>query len=265
MSIGAKTLEGKVALVTGSGRGMGAAIVLKYASHGADVVINYHSSADAAEHIAETARSCGVRAICVKRDVSKAEDIKHLFEDAKKEFGKIDIVYSNSGIEHFDEVDKVTVEAFDKVFAINVRGQFLVAQQAYEHLSNDGRLILMSSISAVWGLPRHAIYAASKAAITGMVKCLAWDFGKRNITVNCIAPGGIKTDMYTEAAKDYFPGGDQMSEEEIDKTISGTAPLGRPGYPDDIAGLAALIASPEAKWMTGQTFHCSGGAYMGTA
>lgn len=98
-----------------------------------------------------------------------------------------------------------------------------------------------------------------------MVKCLAFDFGSKNITVNCIAPGGIKSDMYAEAAKDYIPGGDKMTAEEVDERISAMSPLGRPGMPDDIAGLVSLIASPESQWLTGQTFHCSGGAHMATA
>jgi tetrahydroxynaphthalene reductase len=112
---------------------------------------------------------------------------------------------------------------------------------------------------------RHAIYAASKAAIQGMVKCLAVDFGPNNITVNCIAPGGIESDMFLETAKDYVPGGERLTMEELDARVSTMSPLGRPGVPDDVAGLVSLIASPEAQWMTGQTFHCSGGAHMGTA
>lgn len=98
-----------------------------------------------------------------------------------------------------------------------------------------------------------------------MVKCLAHDFGSRKITVNCIAPGGIKSDMYTEAAKDYFPGGEHLTAEEIDATVSGMSPMGRPGFPDDIAGVVALLASPESQWMTGQTFHVNGGAHMATS
>ena len=114
-------------------------------------------------------------------------------------------------------------------------------------------------------MPRHAIYAASKAAIQGMVKCLAVDFGPKNITVNCIAPGGIRSDMFFESAKHYIPGGDKLTIEELDGPASTVSPLKRPGVPEDVAGLVSLIASPEAQWITGQTFHCSGGAHMGTA
>lgn len=105
----------------------------------------------------------------------------------------------------------------------------------------------------------------SKAAITGMIKCLAWDFGPRNITVNCIAPGGVKTDMWIEAAKDYIPGGESMSDEAIDAKIAGMSPSNRPGYPNDIAGVVGLLALPESQWLNGQTFHVSGGAHMATS
>jgi len=98
-----------------------------------------------------------------------------------------------------------------------------------------------------------------------MVKCLAVDFGPKNITVNCIAPSGIKSDMFLETAKDYVPGGEKLTIEELDARVSTMSPLGRPGVPEDAAGLVSLVASPEAQWMTGQTFHCSGGAHMGTA
>ncbi|KAF7556541.1 hypothetical protein G7Z17_g1293 [Cylindrodendrum hubeiense] len=257
-----KSLAGKVALVTGSSRGIGAAIALRLAEHGADIVVNYVSSAAAAEAVAENARKLGVRAIAVKADVSKGHEIAALFQTAAAEFGKLDIIMSNSGIEHFGKLEEVTEEEIDRVLGVNVKAQFMVAQQAHKYLNDSGRLLLISSISAVMGISNHALYAASKAAIQGMVKCLAWDFGKRNITVNCIAPGGVKTDIYTEAAAKYLPGGDKMTEEEIDAKISQWSPMGRPGFPADIAGIVALLVSPEAQWITGQTIHASGGAFM---
>ncbi|KAJ0115176.1 hypothetical protein J7T55_001586 [Diaporthe amygdali] len=258
-------LLGKVAVVTGSSRGIGAAIALKLASFGADIVVNYVSSEAPAEAVAAAARKQGVRAICVRADVSKRDEIAHLFQQAVSELGHIDIVMSNSGIEHFGDLEEVKEEEIDKVLAVNVKAQFFVAQEAHKYLKDGGRLILISSISAVWGVPRHALYSASKAAITGMVKCLAHDFGSRKITVNCIAPGGIKSDMYTEAAKDYFPGGENLTAEEIDEKVGAMSPMRRPGFPDDIAGVVALLASPESQWLTGQTFHVNGGAHMATS
>ena len=114
-------------------------------------------------------------------------------------------------------------------------------------------------------MPRHSIYAASKAAVQGMVECLAVNFGPKNITVNRIAPGGIKSDMFCDKAKNYIPGADKLTSEEIDTRAGAMSPSKRPGVPDDFAGLVSLIASPEAQWMTGQTFYCSGGVHMATA
>ena len=136
--------------VTGSSRGIGAAIAIRLASYAADVVVNYHSSPKAAEAVTEECRSLGVRAICIQADVSKPEPIAHLFKEAIDEFGAIDIVMSNSGIEHFDDIPNVKSEDIYKVFDINVEGQFLVAQQAFAHVRDNGRVILMSPVSAVW-------------------------------------------------------------------------------------------------------------------
>ncbi|KAK8190443.1 uncharacterized protein BKA78DRAFT_332087 [Phyllosticta capitalensis] len=257
-----KTLSDKVAIVTGSSRGIGASVALRLAQHGASVTINYVSSASRAEEVAEKARSLGVKAITVKADVTKKEELAQLFERTKKELGRVDIVMSNSGIEHFGSLSDVKEDEIDAVFAVNVKAQYFVAQMAEKHMEDGGRLMLISSVSAVMGVPRHAIYAASKAAIIGMTKCLAWDFGSRGITVNCIAPGGVVTEMYEQQSKNYIPGGADMSMEEINARISKWSPLGRPGYPDDVAGVVALLSSPEAQWLTGQTFHVSGGAHM---
>ncbi|KAK7432877.1 hypothetical protein QQZ08_000348 [Neonectria magnoliae] len=258
-----KPLSGKVSLVTGSSRGIGAAIALHLASLGSDIVINYVASRSAAEEVAKKARDLGVKAITVQADVTKTEALSTMFATAKAELGHLDIVMSNSGIEHFGNVGEVSEDEIDRVLSVNVKAQYLVAQQSYKHLADNGRLILTSSISAVMGIPNHALYAASKAGIMGMVKCLAWDFGKRHITVNCVAPGGVKTDMYADAAAKYIPGGDKLSIEEIDERVGRMSPLGRPGLPDDIAGIVGLLASPEAQWITGQTMHASGGAHMG--
>lgn len=157
-----------------------------------------------------------MRAITVQGDVSKHADIVKLFESTIEELGHIDIVFSNSGIEHWGTPDQVDEAQIDKIFDVNFKAQFFVAQQAYKYMSDYGRLILMSSVSGqmvratydlslvgfffdylvTQGVPAHSIYAASKAAVQGMVRCLAYDFGPKNITVNCVAPGGIKTDMY---------------------------------------------------------------------
>lgn len=137
-------------LVTGSSRGIGAAILLKLASCGADVVVNYVSSQAPAESVAAKAREFGVKAICIRADVSKREEIANLFDQAKKELGRVDVVMSNSGIEHFGDLETVKEEEIDRVLAVNVKAQFFVAQEAHKYLEDGGRLILISSISAVW-------------------------------------------------------------------------------------------------------------------
>ncbi|KAI8633898.1 NAD(P)-binding protein [Xylariaceae sp. FL1651] len=258
----AKNLAGKVALVTGSSRGIGAAIALRLAKQGANVVINYVSSASAADEVAAKARELGVKAAVIKADVSKGDEIAALFKKAKEELGRIDIVMSNSGIEHFGKLEDVTEEEFDRVFHVNVRAQFVVAQQAHKYIEEGGRLFLIGSVSANFGLKNHAVYASSKAAIQGMVKCLAWDFADKRATVNVIAPGGVQTDMAAENAKHYVPGSDKMTSDEIIAKVGAGSPFNRMGQTDDIANIVALLSSPDAEWITGQTIHCNGGAFM---
>lgn len=192
-----KTLEGKVALVTGSGRGIGRGIALELASRGASVIINYATSAGPAEKVVAEIEGLGSKGFAIKADVTKVPEVRRLFEEAKAHFGKIDIVMSNSGTEIFKAEEDVTEEDFDRVFGLNTRAQFFVAQQALIHLEEYGRLILMSSIAAhMTGVPNHALYAGSKCAVEGFVRSFAKDCGKKKITCNGIAPGGIKTDMY---------------------------------------------------------------------
>ena len=167
-------LDGKVALVTGSGRGMGRQNALELAKHGASLVINYAKSADAAEKVVSEIEALGSKAIAIKGDVSKPADIVTLFEKALQHYGHLDIVVSNSGVESFGHISEITPEEFDRVFVVNTRGQLLVAQQAYKHLTTGGRLIMLSSISAsAKGIKNHAIYSGSKNAVEAFVRCLA--------------------------------------------------------------------------------------------
>ena len=185
--------------------------------------------------------------------MSKVAEIASLFEQVVAYFGHIDIVVSNSGVVHFDNIFNVTPEEFDRVFAINTRGQFFVAQQTYKHATPGGRLILVSSISAqAKRLDKHAVYAGSKAAVDAFARCLARDFGEKRITVNAIAPGGIKTDMYAEACRKYIPGYENWSEEMVDEFASSGTPLNRPGYVEDVARVAAFLASEDGGWMNGK-------------
>lgn len=245
-------LDGKIAIVTGSGRGIGAAIARELGARGASVVVNFAHSAGAAEGIVSDIKNLGSQAIAVQGDVSKVEDIKKLFDSAKSHFGKIDIVVSNSGIEHFDHIEDVKPEQFDQVFNLNTRAQFFVAQQASRHLTDGGRLIMTSSISAHVSIREHAIYAGSKCAVEAFAKCLASDFGPRGITVNTIAPGGVKTDMAADVGYKYIPGADSSwTMDDIDKFVSARTPMRRMAYPIDIARVVGFLVSEDGGWVSG--------------
>ena len=167
-------LDGKIALVTGSSRGMGRRNALELASRGASIIITYTSSSAAAEAVIKEIESLGSRAIALKADVSKPAEIVTLFEQAVKHFGKLDIVVSNAGVETFGHVSEVTVEEFERVFSVNTRGQLLVAKEAYRWLEEGGRWVLLSSISAqARGVKNHAVYSGSKAAVEAFARCLA--------------------------------------------------------------------------------------------
>lgn len=147
------------------------------------------------------------------------------------------------------------------MFAVNTRGQLLVAQQAYKYLTPGGRLVMLSSISAqAKTIKNHALYSGSKAAVEAFVRCLAQDMGDKRITVNCLAPGGVKTDMYVEAARKYMPGAKDWTDEQVEEAVSGWSPLGRVGVPRDISRVLAFLVSEDGGWMNGQVLTVGGGA-----
>jgi tetrahydroxynaphthalene reductase len=185
--------------------------------------------------------------------MGKVNEITSLFEQAIKHFGHIDIVVSNSGVESFGHISEITPEEFDRVFSVNTKGQLFVAQQAYKHLTTGGRLVMLSSISAqAKGVKNHAIYSGSKGAVEAFVRCLAVDFGDKKVTVNAIAPGGIMTDMATEAARKYFPPeAKDWSDEKVLQVLGDTSPLRRAGYPEDVSRVVAFLASGDGGWMNG--------------
>ncbi|KAL9576330.1 MAG: hypothetical protein Q9212_007192 [Teloschistes hypoglaucus] len=167
-------LDGKVALVTGSGHGMGRQNAIELAKHGASLVVNYTKSASAAVKVVSEIEALGAKAIAIRADVSQPAEIVHLFERAMQHYGHLDIVVSNSGVESFGHISGITPEEFDRVFMVNTRGQFLVAQQAYKHLTVGGRLIMLSSISAsAKGVKDHSIYSGSQGAVDAFARCLA--------------------------------------------------------------------------------------------
>ena len=251
----AHPLAGKVALITGAGRGIGAGIALELGKRGASIVVNYGSSSKAAEGVVAELATLGSKAVAIQADISNPASVVNLFEEAIKAFGKLDIVVSNSGMEVWCPETEVTPELFDKVFNLNCRGQFFVAQQALKHAQPGGRIVLTSSIAAsVGGIPDHALYAGSKAAVEGFTRAFATDCGKKGITVNAIAPGGVKTDMYDENSWHYSPGGYKgMPIEQIDAGLASICPLGRVGLPSDIGKAVYALVSDEGTWINGKT------------
>jgi 3-oxoacyl-[acyl-carrier protein] reductase len=246
---------GRTALITGSGRGIGRGMALELASRGANIVVNYASSSAAAEAVVKEIVKLGSKAIAIQADISSPPEIVRLFDEAVAHFGKLDFVISNSGTEVWRNEEEVTVEDFDKVFNLNTRGQFFVAQQGLKHLGQGGRIILMSSIAAsMSGIPNHALYAGSKAAVEGFARSFAVDCGHKGITVNAIAPGGVKTDMFDANAWHYVPNGyPEMEMEVIEKGIAKFCPLKRCGVPADIAKAVALLVSPDSEWINGES------------
>lgn len=197
------SLHGKVALITGAGRGIGRGCAIELGRRGCSVVVNYANSKESADEVCKIIEDngTGAKAISIQADVSKKAEIEKLFQETKKHFGKIDIVMSNSGTESWDKTEEISEEKYDHVFNLNARAQFFVGQAAWKYLEDNGRLILMSSIAAgLLGVKDHVLYNASKMAVIGMIKGFATDFGARGITVNGVAPGGIKSDMFTQNA-----------------------------------------------------------------
>lgn len=196
-------------------------MALELGRRGAKVIVNYANSKESAEEVVQQIKKNGTDAVAIRANVSKVPEIVSLFEQAIKAFGKLDIVCSNSGVVSFGHVKDVTEEEFDRVFATNTRGQFFVAREAHKHLEVGGRLILMGSITGqAKGVPQHAVYSGSKGAIETFVRCMAVDFGDKKITVNAIAPGGIKTDMYHAVCREYIPNGANLTDEEVDEVSS---------------------------------------------
>ncbi|KAK5657575.1 hypothetical protein OQA88_3149 [Cercophora sp. LCS_1] len=263
LGLASASLEGKVALVTGAGRGIGREMALELGRRGAKVIVNYANSDGPANEVVAQIKKNGTDAIAVKANVSDVDQIVRLFEEGKKKWGKIDIVCSNSGVVSFGHVKDVTPEEFDRVFNINTRGQFFVAREAYKHLEVGGRLILMGSITGqAKAVPKHTVYSASKGAIETFVRCMAIDFGDKKITVNAVAPGGIKTDMYHAVCREYIPNGDKLDDDGVDEFAATWSPLHRVGLPIDIARVVCFLASQDGEWVNGKVIGIDGAACM---
>ena len=256
MAISAR-LRGKRALVTGGGRGIGAAIVRRLAAEGAAVAINYVHDAASAEALVTELGDQGHQAVAFQADVSDHAQTDGLVQQVVAEFGGLDLLASNAGVEHFGALTSITQGDFDRVFQINVAGQLFATQAAAAVMETGGRITLTSSISARIAVYHHTLYAASKAAVSAMALNLAPELAERGIAINAIAPGGTATDMAAEATQSYVhPALANLDSSAFTKS---TVALGRWAEPAEIAAVVAFLLSPEASYLTGATIDASGG------
>jgi 3-oxoacyl-[acyl-carrier protein] reductase len=246
-------LSGKVAIVTGASKGIGASIALHLAAEGAAVVVNYSSSKEGADRIVGEITGNGGKAVAVQANVAKESDVRRLFAEAKKAFGPLDILVNNAGIYEFAPLENVTADHFHKMFDLNVLGLLLASQEAAKHFGpSGGNIINISSVVATAAPPTAAVYSATKAAVDAVTRSLAKELGPRNIRVNAINPGMVETEGTTTAGV-TAEGSDWRTR------IEAQTPLGRIGQPKDIAPAAVFLASADSGWITGETLHIAGG------
>jgi 3-oxoacyl-[acyl-carrier protein] reductase len=244
-------LAGKVAVVTGASKGIGASIAKHLAAEGASVVVNYASSKTGADKVVAEIISAGGKAVAVQGDVSKKADIDRLFAETKKAYGQVDVLVNNAGIYEFAPLDVITEEHFHKQFNLNVLGLILTTQEAVKYFpTTGGSVINLSSVVGVNPLPNASVYSATKAAVDAVTKSLAKELGPKKIRVNSINPGMIETEGVHAAG---------FLETEFPKQIVTQTPLGRIGQPQDIGKVAAFFASDDSGWVTGETLLISGG------
>jgi 3-oxoacyl-[acyl-carrier protein] reductase len=245
----ARKLEGKVAVVTGASKGIGAEIAKQFADAGASVVVNYASSKDAADGVVDTIASRGGKAVAVRGDVSEPAGISGLFAQATAAFGRVDVLVNNAGVYDFAPLEAITPEHYHKQFNLNVLGLILTTQEAVKHMPKGGSVVNVSSVVGRLGLPNTTVYAATKAAVDSITRTLATELGPRKIRVNAVNPGMVATE------------GNTMTGEEsgFRKFVESHTPLGRIGQVDDVAPAVVYLASDDSKWVSGECLYIAGG------
>ena len=243
-----KSLSNKVAIVTGSSRGIGAQIAITLAEAGASVVINYSSNQKPADKIVSEINASGGSAVAIKADISSPEEVKLMFDLAISQFGKVDILINNAGSILYKKIQDTTDDDFDKIFSVNVKGTFNTLREAASRLENDGRIINLSSSTTRLMLPTYGAYCATKGAVEQLTRVFSKEVGARNITVNSISPGPVNTELFTAG----------KSEEVINRLASMSA-FDRIGEPLDVARVVSFLVSEEASWVTGQNIGANGG------
>jgi len=244
-------LSGKVAVVTGASKGIGASIAQHLAAAGASVVVNYSSSKEGADRVVSEIVGKGGKAIAVHANVSKSEDIQRLFAETKKAYGKLDILVNNAGNYEFAPLEQITPEHFHKQFNLNVLGLLLTTQEAVKLIGPEGGSIInISSVVVSVTPPGGSVYSGTKAAVDAVTRTLAKELGPRKIRINSINPGMVETEGVHAAG---------MADGDFRKQIESQTPLGRIGQPGDIAPAAVFLASEDSGWISGETFTIAGG------
>ncbi len=244
-------LAGKVAVVTGASKGIGASIAEHFAAEGASVVVNYATSKAAADAVVGRIAKKGGKAIAIQADVSKSGDITRLFAETKSAYGKVDVLVNNAGTYEFLPLESVTADHFHKQFNLNVLGLLLTTQEAVKHISGEGGSIInISSIVGQMPVPTGSVYSATKAAVDALTVALSQELGPKRIRINSINPGMVETEGLHAVG---------FAESDFRKQIEATTPLGRIAQPEDIAKAAVFFASEDSGWVTGQTLILAGG------
>jgi 3-oxoacyl-[acyl-carrier protein] reductase len=244
-------LTGKVAVVTGASKGIGAGIAKGLAAAGAAVVVNYASSKEGAERVVAEITGKGGKAIAVHGNVAEAKDVQRLFEEAKKAFGSLDVLVNNAGVFEFSPLEAVTETEFHREFNINVLGTILATREALKYFGPaGGSVINLSSVAGVKAIPNSVVYSATKGAVNAITRVLANELGARKIRVNAIAPGPVETEGIHELG---------ILGSDFEKQMVAETPLGRIAQPVDIARIAVFLASDSSGWLTGDIIAASGG------
>jgi len=244
-------LKGKVAIVTGASKGIGAGIAKGLGAAGAAVVVNYASSKEGADRVVTEITRKGGKAIAVQGDVSKAADVQRLFAETKRAFGAPNVLVNNAGIYAFEPIEAVTEDEFHRQFNTNVLAPILTIREALKHFGPDGGSVInISSVASTSAVPNSVVYSATKGAVDSIARVLGAELGARKIRVNTIAPGGVETEGVHRAG---------IIGSDFEKQMVADTPLGRLGQPDDIAGIAVFLASDNARWLTGERITASGG------
>ncbi|MEH1766008.1 SDR family NAD(P)-dependent oxidoreductase [Nostoc sp.] len=248
-----KKLDGKIAVVTGASKGIGASIAKHLAAEGAAVVVNYASSKEAADRVVDEITSAGGKAIAVQADVTKKAEVEGLFVKTKQTFGKLDILVNNAGIYEYLPLEDITEDHFHKQFNLNVLGLILTSQQGAKYFgSAGGSIINISSIASTATPATGSVYNATKAAVDAVTKSLAKELGSRQIRVNSINPGMVETEGLQALG---------VLESDFRRHVEAQTPLGRIGQVQDIAPAAVFFASSDSGWITGETLHIAGGIH----